>query len=62
MANKIGADPHDVRFAVSHLIELGLIGVERGAGARANHYLPALPRRVAAAMASTPVDDDVPPF
>ncbi len=62
MANKIGADPRDVRFAVGHLIEFGLIGVERGSGARANHYLPALPRSVAARLAGAVVDEAVPPF
>jgi hypothetical protein len=62
MANKIGADPSDIRSSVSHLIALCLVGVERGSGARPNHYLPALPRRVIASMSTAAVDDDVPPF
>jgi hypothetical protein len=62
MGNAIGAIPRDVRFAVSHLIKLGLIGVERGAGARANHSLPALPRSVAARLTGAVVDEAAPPF
>jgi hypothetical protein len=33
-----------------------------GAGARANHYLPALPRSAAARLAGAVVDEAVPPF
>ncbi len=31
MAHKIGAEPRDVRFAITHLVELGLIAGSRGA-------------------------------
>jgi hypothetical protein len=51
-----------VLVPVDRLVELGLIGVVRGAGARANHYLPALPRCVAAALSAAAAVDDALPF
>jgi hypothetical protein len=60
MAQRLDTDSVNVRWAVDRLVELGLIGVVRGAGARANHYLPALPKRVVTAM--TAAAADVPPF
>jgi hypothetical protein len=61
LADANDTDPKYIQAAVRHLIELGLIGVRPGGGHRANVYLPALPRRLAASMA-TMAADDVPPF
>jgi hypothetical protein len=61
MAKKIEADARDVRFAVNHLIGLGLVAVKPGAGGRANTYLPCLPRRLVASMA-TAATVDAPPI
>lgn len=48
LGHRLDTDPVNVRWAVDRLVELGLVGVERGSGARANEYLPALPKRLAA--------------
>ena len=61
LAHRLDVDPVHVRWAVDRLVELGLMGVERGSGARAKTYLLALPRRVAASMQAA-VADDAPPF
>jgi len=61
LADANDTDPKYVQAAVKRLVGLGLIGVRPGAGHRANTYLPALPRRTMAAMA-TAAADDAPPF
>jgi hypothetical protein len=57
LGQRLDVDPVNVRWAVEHLVELGLIAVKPGAGGRANTYLPALPRRIAALMLTAAVDD-----
>jgi len=52
----------DISGAIRNLVGLALIAVKPGAGGRANTYLPALPRRVAASMLVAAVDDAAPPF
>ena len=52
----------DITGAIKHLVELCLVAVRPGSGARRNEYLMCLPRRVVAVMASAAADDDVPPF
>jgi hypothetical protein len=59
IAQRLDTDAVNVRWAVDRLVGLGLIAVKLGAGGRANTYLPALPRRVAASMSSA-VAADVP--
>jgi hypothetical protein len=44
------------------LIELCLLGVKPGGGQRPHEYLPALPRRVATALAAAAAVDDLPQF
>jgi hypothetical protein len=61
MARRLDVDPVQVRWAVNRLVELGLVAVKPGAGGRANTYLPCLPKRIAASMA-TAAADDAPPF
>src|SRR5258708_3209517 len=61
LADANDTDPKYIQAAVRHLIELGLIAVKPGGGHRANIYLPAIPRRIAAAM-SAAAAEDVPPF
>ena len=61
MAYHLNVDPVHVKWAVDRLVELGLVGVERGSGSRANVYLPALPKRIAKSML-TAAADDAPPF
>jgi hypothetical protein len=52
-----------VKWGVNHLVELGLLAVQPGGGQRPNHYLPALPRRVAASIQAPAADDaPAPPF
>ena len=51
-------EPIYVSAAVKNLISLGLIAVQPGGGARANTYLPALPRKVIAAMLAAAADDE----
>lgn len=60
LAERLHTDAVNARWAVERLVELGLIAVKPGAGGRANHYLPALPRKVMAAMASAGVEDAPP--
>jgi hypothetical protein len=62
MAESIGADPVPVRWAIDRLVERGLVGVKPGNGARANTYLPALPRRIAASLSAVVADDAAPLF
>ena len=63
MARGLDVDPVQVRWVVNRLIELGVVAVKPGAGGRANLYLPALPKRLAASLALAAVeDDDAPPF
>jgi hypothetical protein len=61
LAQRLDTDAVNVRWAVDRLVELGLLAVKPGAGGRANTYLPALPRRVAASL-SAAAADDAPPF
>jgi hypothetical protein len=61
LAERPHTDAVNARWAVNHLVELGLIAVKPGAGGRANTYLPALPRRLVASM-SAAAADDAPPF
>jgi hypothetical protein len=61
LAQRFHTDAVNARWAVERLVELGLIGVKPGAGARANTYLPALPRNVASAMVAAAAEDG-PPF
>jgi hypothetical protein len=62
MAHRIGAEPRDIRIAVKHLLELGLLAVQPGGGQRPNEYRPCLPRRLIAAMTTPAAEDDAPPF
>jgi hypothetical protein len=62
LADANDTDPKYIQAAVKHLVELGLIAVKPGGGHRANTYLPCLPKRVVAVMASAAADDDAPPF
>jgi hypothetical protein len=52
----------DITGAIKHLVELCLVAVRPGAGARRNEYLLCLPRRVVAVMARAAAEDDAPPF
>jgi hypothetical protein len=52
----------DITGAIRHLVELCLIAVRPGSGARRNEYLLALPKRAVAAMSVAAVEDDRPPF
>jgi hypothetical protein len=61
MAYRLDVNHVRVRWAVTHLVELGLVGVERGGNGRANEYRMALPRRVAKSLA-TAAAYDVTPF
>lgn len=62
MARRLDVDPADVRWAVERLVELGLVAVKPGAGGRANLYRPALPKRLAALLATAAAEEDAPPF
>ena len=55
MAQSAQARSIDITSAIRHLVELGLVGVVRGSGARRNEYLLALPKRTIAAMATAAV-------
>jgi hypothetical protein len=56
-------DVQCIKAAVRHLVELGLIAIKPGSGPQANEYLPALPKRIAASMATAAADDaPAPPF
>jgi hypothetical protein len=61
MARRLDVDAVQVRWAVERLVELGLVAIKPGAGGRANTYLPALPRGLAASLA-TAASDDAPLF
>ncbi len=54
--------PRKAELVPVALISLGLIAVKPGRGNWANEYLPALPRKVIAAMVTAAIDDDAPPF
>jgi hypothetical protein len=60
MAHRLDTGPIDVRWAVSRLVELGLVGVERGHGGRPNEYRMTLPRRLVASLVPTAVAEDAP--
>jgi hypothetical protein len=60
IAQSIGADPVPVRWAVERLVGLGLLAVKPGNGARANRYLPALPRRLASPLLAAAVEEVYP--
>jgi hypothetical protein len=62
MARSSGVRPIDITGAIKHLVELCLVAVRPGSGARRNEYMLCLPKRVVAVMASAAADDDVPPF
>ena len=69
MAYRLNINHVAVRWAVYKLVELGLLGVERGGGGKANEYRMTLPRKQAAALqvarsavAAGDDDDQVPPF
>jgi hypothetical protein len=51
----------DISIAIRHLISLGLIAVQPGAGSVPNVYLPALPKRLASSMLAAAAED-VPAF
>jgi hypothetical protein len=53
-------EPQYVSFAVKHLVSLGLIAVKPGRGNWANEYLPALPRKVIAALSAAAAVDAAP--
>jgi hypothetical protein len=57
MARRLDLDVGRIRWAVDHLVGLGLIAARPGAGGRANTYLPAPPKRIAVRMATATVDD-----
>jgi len=59
MARRLDVDPVQVRWAVNRLVALGVVAVKPGAGGRANTYLPALPKRLAASLAGA-VGEDAP--
>jgi len=61
MAKSSGVRPIDITSAIRHLIELCLIAVRPGSGARRNEYLSCLPKRVVASMSVAAVED-APPF
>jgi hypothetical protein len=52
LAHRLDVGPVRVRWAIDRLLELGLLAIQSGAGGRANVYLPALPRKIAASMAA----------
>ena len=62
LARRLDVDAVHARWAVSRLVELGLVGVERGSGSQANTYLLCLPRRIAKSMSAAAAEDDAPPF
>jgi predicted transcriptional regulator len=64
LAERLHTDAVNARWAVERLVELGLVAVKPGAGGRANTYLPALPKRIAASMLTAAVEPAyvVPPF
>jgi hypothetical protein len=56
-------DVQCIKAAIRHLVELGPIAVNPGSGPRANEYLLALPKRVAASMSTAVIEDlPAPPF
>jgi hypothetical protein len=61
LAERLHTDAVNARWAVERLTGLGVIAVKPGAGGRANTYLLALPRRVAASMLAAAAGD-APPF
>ena len=60
MAHHLNVDPVSVKWAVYKLVDLGLVAVQPGSGTRANTYLLALPRRVAALLSSAAADRGIP--
>jgi hypothetical protein len=65
MARRLDVDPVRIRWAVEGLVGVGLIAVKPAACARANTYLPALPKRLAASLAAAvaaSTEDAAPPF